>query len=51
VKAAGSNPLMTMVMLDCVAKNVSNGSAYSFGIAEYVAQCGVNPLNPTMATA
>jgi hypothetical protein len=45
VKAAGSNPLMTMVMLDWVAKNVSNGSAYSFGIAKYGAQCGINPYN------
>ncbi len=45
VKAAGSNPLMTMVMLDWVAKNVNNGSAYSFGIAKYGAQCGINPYN------
>ena len=45
VKAAGSNPLMTMVMLDWVAKNVSNGGAYSFGIAKYGAQCGINPYN------
>jgi hypothetical protein len=45
VKAAGSNPLMTMVMLDWVAKNVSDGSAYSFSIAKYGAQCGVNPFN------
>ncbi|HWZ82829.1 MAG TPA: glycoside hydrolase family 44 protein [Terriglobales bacterium] len=45
VKAAGSNPLMTMVMLDWVAKNVSDGSAYSFGIAKYGAQCGINPYN------
>lgn len=45
VKAAGSNPLMTMVMLDWVAKNISDGSAYSFSIAKYGAQCGVNPYN------
>ena len=45
VKAAGSNPLMTMVMLDWVAKNVSDGSAYSFSVAKYGAQCGVNPYN------
>src|SRR6195256_6754705 len=45
VKAAGSNPLMTMVMLDWVAKNVNDGSAYSFSIAKYGAQCGVNPYN------
>jgi hypothetical protein len=45
VKAAGSNPLMTMVMLDWVAKNVSDGSAYSFSVAKYGSQCGVNPYN------
>ncbi len=45
VKAAGSNPLMTMVMLGWVAKNVSDGSAYSFSVAKYGAQCGVNPYN------
>src|SRR5262252_3803734 len=45
VKTAGSNPLMTMVMLDWVAKNVTDGSAYSFSIAKYGAQCGVNPFN------
>jgi hypothetical protein len=45
VKAAGSSPLMTMVMLGWVAKNVSDGSAYSFSVAKYGAQCGVNPYN------
>ncbi len=45
VKAAGSNPLMTMVMLDWVAKDVSDGSAYSFSVAKYGAQCAVNPYN------
>ncbi len=45
VKTAGSNPLMTMVMLDWVAKNVTDGSAYSFSVAKYGAQCGVNPYN------
>ena len=45
VKSAASNPLMTMVMLDWVAKNVTDGSAYSFGIAKYGAQCGMNPYN------
>jgi hypothetical protein len=45
VKAAGSNPLMTMVMLDWVAKNVSDGSAYSFSVAKYGAQCYANPYN------
>jgi hypothetical protein len=45
VKAAGSNPLMTMVMLGWVAKDVSDGSAYSFSVAKYGAQCAVNPYN------
>jgi hypothetical protein len=45
VKAAGSHPLMTMVMLPWVAKDVTNGSAYSFSVAKYGAQCGVNPYN------
>jgi hypothetical protein len=45
VKAAGSNPLMTMVMLGWVAKNVTDGSAYSFSVAKYGAQCAVNPYN------
>ena len=45
VIAAGSNPLMTMVMLPWVAKDVSDGSAYSFSAAKYGAQCGVNPYN------
>jgi hypothetical protein len=45
VKAAGSNPLMTMVMLDWVAKDVNDGSAYSFSVAKYGSQCAVNPYN------
>ncbi len=45
VKAAGSDPLMTMVMLGWVAKDVSDGSAYSFSVAKYGAQCAVNPYN------
>ena len=45
VKAAGSAPLMTMVMLNWVAKDVSDGSAYSFSVAKYGAQCQVNPYN------
>ncbi len=45
VKAAGSNPLMTMVMLNWVAKNVTDGSAYSFSVAKYGAQCYANPYN------
>ena len=36
---------MTMVMLGWVAKNVTDGSAYSFSVAKYGAQCGVNPYN------
>lgn len=45
VKAAGSNPLMTMVMLGWVAKDITDGSAYSFSVAKYGAQCAVNPYN------
>ncbi|MFZ0312310.1 MAG: glycoside hydrolase family 44 protein [Candidatus Korobacteraceae bacterium] len=45
VKAAGSSPLMTMVMLGWVAKDVTDGSAYSFSVAKYGAQCAVNPYN------
>jgi hypothetical protein len=45
VKAAGSNPLMTMVMLPWIAKDVTNGSVYSFSVAKYGAQCNVNPYN------
>jgi len=45
VKTAGSNPLMTMVMLGWVAKDVNDGSAYSFSVAKYGGQCGVNPYN------
>jgi len=45
VKAAGSNPLMTIGMLPWVAKNVTDGSAYSFSVAKYGSQCYVNPYN------
>jgi hypothetical protein len=45
VKAAGSHPLMTMVMLPWVAKDVTDGSAYSFSVAKYGAQCNVNPYD------
>ena len=45
VQHAGSNPLMTMVMLPWVAKNVTDGSAYSFSVAKYGAQCYANPYN------
>jgi hypothetical protein len=41
VKAAGSNPLMTMVMLPWVAK----GSGWSFSISKYGQQCGADPYN------
>src|SRR5579864_2187567 len=41
VKAAGSNPLMTMVMLPWVAKS----SGWSFSVAKYGAQCGADPYN------
>jgi Glycoside hydrolase family 44/Fibronectin type III domain len=47
VKAAGSNPLMTMVMLPWVAKsaeNASNGN-WSFSVATYGPQCAVDPYN------
>ena len=41
VKAAGSNPLMTMVMLPWVAKP----SGWSFSVNKYGAQCGADPYN------
>jgi hypothetical protein len=41
VKAAGSNPLMTMVMLPWVAK----GSGWSFSVSKYGAQCFTDPYN------
>jgi hypothetical protein len=41
VKAAGSNPLMTMVMLPWVAKT----SGWSFSVAKYGQQCGADPYN------
>jgi Glycoside hydrolase family 44 len=41
VKAAGSSPLMTMVMLPWVAKP----SGWSFSVAKYGAQCGADPYN------
>ena len=41
VKAAGSNPLMTMVMLPWVAKT----SGWSFSVAKYGSQCGTDPYN------
>ena len=49
-KAAGTNPLMSMVMLDWVsrgdpANNTGNGQLYSFSVAKYGAQCKVRPDN------
>src|ERR1700730_17370650 len=41
VKAAGSNPLMTMVMLPWVAKD----SGWSFSVSKYGAQCSTDPYN------
>jgi hypothetical protein len=47
VKAAGSNPLMTMVMLPWVAKSAegSGNGHWSFSVAKYGAQCSVDPYN------
>jgi Glycoside hydrolase family 44 len=41
VKAAGSHPIMTMVMLPWVAK----GSGWSFSVSKYGTQCGADPFN------
>src|ERR1700684_1045538 len=47
VKAAGSNPLMTMVMLPWVAKSAegAGNGHWSFSVAKYGAQCSVDPFN------
>ena len=54
VKAAGSNPLMTMVMLPWVAKSAEtstqqgtgpNNFHWSFSVAKYGAQCSVDQFN------
>jgi hypothetical protein len=46
VKAAGSNPLMTMVMLPWVAKTAeANNDHWSFSVAKYGPQCSVDPYN------
>jgi hypothetical protein len=46
VKAAGGNPLMTMVMLPWVAKTAENNNGHwSFSVAKYGAQCGTDPYN------
>ncbi|HME00590.1 MAG TPA: glycoside hydrolase family 44 protein [Terriglobia bacterium] len=47
VLSAGSNPLMTMVMLSWVAQSAEtpgNGH-WSFSVAKYGAQCAVDPYN------
>ena len=49
-KAAGTNPLMTMVMLDWVsagdpANNTNNGQLYSYSKTLYGAQCKYRPDN------
>jgi fibronectin type 3 domain-containing protein len=48
VKADGSNPLMTMVMLPWVAQSAENGSNghWSFSVAKYGAQCSTDYWNP-----
>ncbi len=47
VRAAGSNPLMTMVMLPWVAQSTENNNGHwSFSVAKYGAQCSVDPYNP-----
>ena len=53
VKAAGSNPLMTMPMLPWVAQSAetsvtqggSNNYHWSFSVAKYGSQCSVDPYN------
>jgi len=47
VKAAGSRPIMTMVMLPWVAKAAENSGNknWSFSVAKYGAQCSVDPYN------
>jgi hypothetical protein len=47
VKAAGSHPLMTMVMLPWVAKAAENSTNkdWSFSVAKFGAQCGSDPYN------
>jgi fibronectin type 3 domain-containing protein len=52
VKAAGSNPLMTMVMLPWVAKSAESPGAppsgngdWSYSVAKYGAQCAVDAFN------
>jgi hypothetical protein len=47
VKTAGSHPLMTMGMLPWVAKSAEGGGNghWSFSVAKYGSQCGVDPYN------
>ena len=50
IKAAGANPLMTMVMLPWVAKSAetappSANDHWSFSVAKYGAQCHTDPYN------
>ena len=46
VKTAGSNPLMTMVMLPWVAQSAENNNGHwSFSVAKYGAQCSADPYN------
>jgi hypothetical protein len=47
VKTAGSNPLMTMVMLPWVAKSAEDGvnGHWSFSVIKYGAQCGFDQYN------
>ena len=47
VKAAGSHPLMTMVMLPWVAQSAENGSNghWSFSVTKYGSQCAADPFN------
>ncbi|HVN19645.1 MAG TPA: glycoside hydrolase family 44 protein [Dongiaceae bacterium] len=54
VQAAGSNPLMTMVMLPCVAQSAetstqqggaSNNNHWSFPLTSWTSQCGFDPYN------
>ncbi len=47
VKAAGSYPIMTMVMLPWVAQSAENKNGHwSFSVAKYGAQCATDPYNP-----
>jgi phosphatidylinositol glycan class B len=47
VKAAGSRPLMTMVMLDRAAQTAENGANghWSYSVTKYGSQCKVDPFN------